>query len=117
MEIITPEMLMELFLDTLNRCGLFLLNEDDEEIGYSIFEEFDIGVISFLHDDSLSRLRNCGFINDEILRKSQELRRMVRELDGSDIWNVNSVRQSQQWFEIMELSDHIKNKICKMSKS
>ncbi|GBG07635.1 hypothetical protein PAT3040_02191 [Paenibacillus agaridevorans] len=43
---------MELFLDTLQN-GTYLLNADKTTIEYKIFEEFDIGAISFLHNNNL----------------------------------------------------------------
>jgi hypothetical protein len=43
--------LMELYVDTLSKCGTYLLSEDDKVVEYNIFEEFDIGIISFFHID------------------------------------------------------------------
>ena len=43
MEQITVKKLFEFYNDTLNKCGTFLLNEDDKTIEYNIYEEFDIG--------------------------------------------------------------------------
>lgn len=44
------------YVDTLERCGTFLLPMTDEEIGYNVFEEFDVGTVSFLHGNTLDRL-------------------------------------------------------------
>lgn len=100
--------LMELYLDTLQKCGIYLLDAEAEVIEYNIFEEFDIGVVSFLHDDNLSKLKEAGLINDKIMGKSSELRNMVIELQNSDKWNVEAVRNSHEWRSILELSDEIK---------
>lgn len=105
--------LNDLFLDTLSKCGLFLLNEDDNKIEYYLFEEFDIGVISFLHDDNLCILFESGLITSEVLRKSSELRRMVLEIQIKDKWNLESVRSTPEWKRLLELADEIKSLIKK----
>lgn len=42
--------LNDLFVDTIQRCTCDLIDKDDETIEYELFEEFDLGVHSFLHD-------------------------------------------------------------------
>ena len=108
-EEILVETLMELYLDTLKKCGMFLVDEDDDIIEYNIFEEFDIGAVSFLHIDSLIKLRNAGLINDEVLAKSDELRKLFIQLQNSNQYDIISVRNSKDWRKLLELSDEIKN--------
>jgi len=105
---ISIDKLMELYVDTISKCGTYLISEDDIVIGYNIFEEFDIGVISFLHPDSLERLNDAGLISDEIMYKSSTLRDLVLELQQSDKWSINAVRNSIEWKKALELSDEIK---------
>ncbi|CAH1228310.1 hypothetical protein [Paenibacillus sp. JJ-223] len=100
--------LLELYVDTIDKCGTYLLSEDDTVIGYNIFEEFDTGVISFLHVDVLQRLNDAGLISDEMVYKSSILRDLVLELQQGDEWNVNAVRNSPDWRRVLELSDEIK---------
>lgn len=108
-EEITSTELMEFYIDTLERCGMYLLNEEDEIIGYNIFEQFDCGACSYLHKKSLSILNDDGLISNEIMEKSSELRRMFMELQGSDKWNLEAVKSSPEWRCILELSDEIKS--------
>lgn len=110
---LSVEKRMNLYLDTLQNCGIHLLSEDAIAIGHSIFEEFDIGVISFLHVDNLSILKNASLINDQVMNKSIELRNKFMRLEGSDKWNVESVKSSSEWLEILELSDEIKKMLQK----
>lgn len=99
---------MELYLDTIQKCGTFLLDFEDEVIKYNIFEEFDIGVVSFLHKNNLMKLRDAGFISDKAMEQSSLLRNRVIELQNSDLWNVEGVRNSPEWKSILELADLIK---------
>lgn len=103
--------LMELYLDTIQNCGTYLLSVEDEVIEYNIFEEFDIGVVSFLHRDNLLKLRNSGLISDEVMEKSSELRNLVIGLQETNKWNVEEVRNSSDWRYILELTDEIKTMI------
>ncbi len=108
MERVSIEKLMELYVDTISKCGTYLLSEDDVVIGYNIFEEFDTGVISFLHTDSLQKLNDAGLISYETMQKSSNLRGLVLELQQGDKWNVNAVRDSIEWKKVLELADEIK---------
>ena len=104
----TNDELMELYVDTLQKCGLHLLKMSDEYIGYYIFEEFDGGAISFLHENTLSKLKTANLINKKALQKSSELRSKFMKLQNTDLWDVDAVKNSNKWREILELSDEIK---------
>lgn len=97
----------ELFVQALQDCGLYLLEEDDDTIGYLIFEEFSVDAGSFLHSITLQRLIDAGMISNEIAKKSAELRRKFMVLDEGE-WGIQSIKTAPEWREIMELSDEIK---------
>lgn len=103
--------LFDLYVNTLEKCGKFVLNFSDDNIGYYIFEEFDIGVVSFLYSDNLKKLKDKGMIDEIIFEKSCFLRLNVMSLQGSKLWNIESVKNSIEWMKIMELSDEIKDLI------
>jgi hypothetical protein len=106
---ITVNELMELFVDTLQKCGACLLEMSDEHIGYYIFEEFDSGAISFLHENSLLKLKEAGLITENTSQKSAELRSKFMALQNTNQWSVDSVKCSKEWREVLELSDEIKS--------
>jgi len=105
---ITVDKLMELYIDTLQKCGMQLLEMKDDYIGYCIFEEFDTGVISFLHNNTLSRLKQANLITETIAQKCTLLREKFMKLQNTELWNIKSVKHSQEWREILELSDEIR---------
>lgn len=109
---ITDNELFEFYIYSLNKCGLFLLNESDEIIGYNIFEQFDIGATTYLYQDNLNKLKDAGLINNDILKKSLKLREMFFEIQNSDKWNLKSVRISPEWHKLFELCDEIKKMIA-----
>lgn len=98
----------ELFIETLNQCGQFLLNADNEDIEYYLFEEFDSNSISFLSKEMLKTLLMENLINDEIYNKSLLLAQKFRDLEGTKLWNINMVKNRKEWGEILMLSDQIK---------
>jgi hypothetical protein len=108
MKQITENQLLDFYNDTLNRCGMFLLNEDDETIEYNIYEDFDIGIHSFLHIDSLNRLYDKGLISLSKLEKSALLHDKVIDLQSSKEWDFENFKSSEKWKEIMMLCDEIK---------
>ena len=98
----------EEYIKTLNRCGVFLLDLSDKEIGYNIFEEFDIGVIAFLYYKNIDLFKKVGFIDEIIAQKSIELSSKVMDLKKTKLWNIESFKTTNEWLEIMHLSDEIK---------
>ena len=108
MKEITEEKLFELYTDTLQKCGIRLLEMNDESIGYYIFEEFDIGVVSFFHNDALTRLEQANFITETIVYKSSLLRKKLMKLQNTELWNIESVKHSKEWQDILIMSDEIK---------
>jgi hypothetical protein len=105
---ISNEELKQYYLYTLQNCTLDLLNKSDEVIENQIFEEFDAGVITFLHISNLQKLFDAGYITKEILEKSIELRNLVLELQKNGIWNIETFKVSPEWKNILTLSDFTK---------
>lgn len=108
MEQITEQKLLEFYNDTLEKCGTFLLDEDDETIEYNIYEDFDIGIHSFFHIDTLQRLYDSGLISVDKLNESILLHNKVVDLQDTDEWSFEHFRTSESWKEIMKLCDKIK---------
>lgn len=108
MEPLTPSELAVLFQDTLDKCGTFLHDADDETIGWCIFEEFDVGVISFLHPNSLAILVANGYISMGKAQKCISLRKKTIAIQNTDDWSLARVRTASRWREIFELADAIK---------
>ena len=113
MNTISTKKLFELYLDTLDCCKLSLLSEADDIIEYELFEEFDIGVHSFLHHKNLEKLLKENYIDEEIKNLSIELREMYLLID-EDKHGADDVRNDKDWHAILKLSDLIKNKISKL---
>lgn len=106
----------ELYKETLSKCGLFLLKGSDEDIEYNIFEEFDTDSISFLHINILNSLLAAKLIDKEIYDLSLKLALNFRALEKTDLWNIESVKTNEQWYEILKLSDNIKQLIAEKFK-
>lgn len=104
------EYMYERFVFTINQCGKFLLNATDEVIETCIFEDFDIGVRSDICDENLEIFMEEGWINEEIKEKCLKLRSLFLNIQKqSQIWNIQTVRISKVWRELLELSDEIKS--------
>jgi hypothetical protein len=101
--------LMEDFTDTLQQCGTHLLKKSNEDVEYYIFEEFDVCAGSFLHQNTLTVLLEAGLITEDIAKKSSELREKFFALENTNQWDVDSVKCSAEWRELLELSDEIKS--------
>ena len=99
--------LYEFYLDTVRRCTSNLRNRTDEEIAYDLFEEFDVGAWSFLHDGSLEKLRHAGYIDDEMVAASKRLRERWLALQNRS-WTIEEIRTRKEWQELFDLCDRLK---------
>lgn len=105
--------LYDYFLDTLSHCGIFILVSNKEDIEYQIFEEFDIGIISFLHENSLKQLLDSKFITFDVYNKCLLLRKKVLELQELDLWKIDLIKTNEKWRDVILLCDEIKDMILK----
>jgi len=99
--------LYELYLDTVGRCTSDLRNRTDEDVAYELFEQFDVGAWSFLHDDSLEKLRHAGYIDDEMVGASKQLRERWLALQNQS-WTIEEIRTRKEWQELFDLCDRLK---------
>ncbi|OJG65719.1 hypothetical protein RV09_GL001059 [Enterococcus moraviensis] len=90
---------------------MFILELSNEEIETFIFEDLIVGVTSFFSKNNLIELKENGLIDEDVEKKAYLLREKVLNLDNTNLWNINSVRQSSEWLDIFRLSDELKNKL------
>jgi hypothetical protein len=101
--------LYALYLDTVERATSNILDLTDEEIAYNLFEEFDIGAICYLHEDSLVKLYRAGLIDAEMVAISKEVRKRWLILqEGSR--SIEDIKKRNDWKELFELCDWLKSK-------
>lgn len=99
----------ERFVYTLEECGVFLINADDDIIEKCIFGDFDIDVRCHLSDSELELFMDKCMIYEDIRKKCVELRNKTVDIFNNDEFrSVNAVRTSREWRYILELSDEIK---------
>jgi hypothetical protein len=103
---ISNEQLYELFVDTAKRCSSGIALLSDEQIEYNLFEEFDIGVRSFFHDDTLNKLVEAGMIRKEAVPICQEIRSRWIELDESN-WTIDEIKGHPDWRRFFSSCDSL----------
>lgn len=108
----------DLFKNTLEECGSNILLERDDMIEYKLFEEFAVDAVSFLHENMLDALLNDGLIDDDIYEKCKKLREsyLSMQLDSS-LRTASSVKESSEWKKFMQLSDDIRQRLCRVMSS
>ncbi|EAC9077707.1 hypothetical protein HB822_06860 [Listeria innocua] len=99
---------VEFFLETLAECSKEKLNLSDEMIEHYILEEFIVSVAGAFSNFTLERLYDEGIIDSNIKDKSRLLQSKVMELDNTNLWNVEAIKTSPEWAEVIQLSDEIK---------
>ncbi|EAG7543945.1 TPA_asm: hypothetical protein GYW13_09920, partial [Listeria monocytogenes] len=91
--------------------GMFILELSNEEIETFIFEDFIVGVTSFFSKNNLSELKANEIIDEDMEKNAYLLREKVLKIDNTDLWNINSVRQSSEWLDIFRRSDELKRQL------
>ncbi|MBC2114302.1 hypothetical protein HCA91_10945 [Listeria innocua] len=99
------------YIDTLEKSGMFILELSNEEIETFIFEDFIVGVTSFFSKNNLSELKANEIIDADMEKNAYLLREKVLKIDNTDLWNINSVRQSSEWLDIFRRSDELKRQL------
>ncbi|EDN7385558.1 hypothetical protein GPA37_08980 [Listeria monocytogenes] len=99
------------FIDTLEKSGMFILELSNEEIETFIFEDFIVGVTSFFSKNNLSELKANEIIDEDMEKNAYLLREKVLKIDNTDLWNINSVRQSSECLDIFRRSDELKRQL------
>jgi hypothetical protein len=104
---IKPEQLYELLKDAFQNTGTCILNETDENIEYYMFEDFDIAVSSFMHENSLTILLTNGLINQEIALSLTSIRNSFLSMK-EETRTADSVKNNQEWLELLLHIDDVK---------
>ncbi|EAC2498920.1 hypothetical protein KV64_12610 [Listeria monocytogenes] len=99
------------YIDTIEKSGMFILELSNEEIETFIFEDFIVGVTSFFSKNNLSELKANEIIDEDMEKNAYLLREKVLKIDNTDLWNINSVRQSSEWLDIFRRSDELKRQL------
>ncbi|EAC6873113.1 hypothetical protein LMIV_0108 [Listeria monocytogenes FSL J1-208] len=99
------------YIDTLEKSGMFILELSNEEIETFIFEDFIVGVTSFFSKNNLSELKANEIIDEDMKKNAYLLREKVLKIDNTNLWNINSVRQSSEWLDIFRRSDELKRQL------
>lgn len=115
MEVMELNELYAIFCSAMSHCGTFLLNCNDEEIDYNIFEEFDGDCVSFLSDISLNSLLAGNYITKEIYNSAVELARLFRALESTSLWNTKAIKTNEKWLQVFLLADKINEQLVKNS--
>lgn len=103
---ISAHELLSLLIDALEHCTSRLRNMPDEDLLYNLYEEFDIGAQSFLHDESLQKLRDAGLIDDQVERDCRAARQRWFTLQSRE-WMPSEIRASLEWTSLFSLCDSI----------
>lgn len=109
MKSISVKELFDFYYGTLNRCNFNLRSKSNDEIEYQIFEEFDIEIITFFHEDSLNRLLQANLISEEVFKLSTSLRKQVLKLQDEGEWDIEHFKVSNRWTDIMNTIEKIKH--------
>ena len=106
MEEISPEELYSLYKDTLYKCQSKIFNYADDIIEMMVFEDFDIGVHSFLHDNSLNTLINNHLIDKKQYDLSRRIRALFLEIEDCGELTMECLKgRSEKWLHLTSLVD------------
>jgi hypothetical protein len=98
--------LYELYIDTLQKCSSEVFNKAEAEVEYDILEDFTIGAVSFLHEDSLKKLLSEKFIDDEMFELSMKLREIFFRVEEK-LRIARHIKDAPELKELVSIADRI----------
>ena len=99
------------FTNMFENYGVYIKTCTKAEIETYIFEEFDLDVIGLLHKNIVHLLEMEGLIDSEISQNCAKLRESFFALKGTELWNIQSVKNALEWINILKLVDKIRGLI------
>jgi hypothetical protein len=111
MTAISARTLFCLYRDTVARATSAILSKSDDEIAYDLFEEFDVGTHSFLHDESLARLHRAGLLSADGVSLSRQLRARWLALQEDHDWSIAEIRTHPAWQDLFAPGDAIMQRL------
>ena len=85
-----------------------LLEKTNDEIYYQKLDEFATEYLASLSEYTLERVESEGIITSSIHELSKLLQVKLFKMDNTPQWNVESLKHSEDWKDILQLSDEIK---------
>ncbi|MBQ9745589.1 MAG: hypothetical protein IJW21_02060 [Clostridia bacterium] len=105
----TAEEMFDWFKSIFSYCGTALLEMEDEDVMYYLFEELDSDATSCLHINTLKRLENLGYINGQTVALCITFRSRYLELMREKTWSADEIRKHEKWLGLMRIADLIKS--------
>ena len=101
------------YIRTLESFTTALRDEDEFTVSGRIFEDFDIYVRTYLCEENLRIYLDEGWIDRDIAEKSRGLLDSFCTIEKAnpELWNVEAVKNADEWRILMELSEDIRNEL------
>ena len=106
MELTTEEQ-NEWFIAAINGCSSKLLEENDDDVLGTIYEDFEGDARSVLYIDTLKSLLDGGFIDSEILELGLAIRKKFLLLIDEEDRTIENIRTSPDWKDLFSMCDKI----------
>ena len=111
MKELTTKEQYEYFKETFIKFNTSLLDQSDDDIEYTIFEDIIDNVVSFLHTIVIDKLLEKKYINKEVYDLCCDFRKQFIELEEKTTGGATEIRKSKEWLDLMKLADEIKSKL------
>jgi hypothetical protein len=106
---LTADERYDLFKSTLVKCSSDILSKSDDLFEHTLYEDLQISVVSFLHNNMLDVLIDEGYIDETIYNKVSELREIYlgEEKGILDLGDPDRIKSSTGFRKILDLADEI----------
>jgi len=104
----TSQKVYELFIETLEKCSRRsgILELPDGELERALFDDCAVGIHSSLHENSLTALRDAGYINDDVVVLAGELLEKWTALERT-ARTADAVRNDPRWHDLFAMCDRL----------
>lgn len=104
---INAKMYYDCFVETLESYSTNILKMNDDELEEYLFDEVDGKIYAWLNEEHLGVMKEFGFIDDVVYRRAKTLYESYKNLDGSELWDIQYVRTALEWSHIFYSAERI----------
>ena len=104
---INSQMYYDCFVETLQNYTTKVWEMSDDELEEYLFDEIDGSIYAWLNEEHLQVMEEFGLIDEVVHRRAKALHDSYKNLDGSQFWDIQYVRNTVEWSHIFYSAERI----------
>lgn len=96
------------YLEIIDDLHIMFETSSDSQIEKYLDDNAEIAIETIFHKVNLEKLYTNNYISRDVFFKSKRLYKLVRKLQDTEYWSLESVKTLKEWKEIFEVTQKLK---------